>query len=240
MYVKKQNHFVRASIKSMEDQFFIKDCALIAIADGARARNLRELRDRIETTPEACIYYHFWGGMLRPRFDDPEYQNDFASWAAHSVHDKIIAERLSSLNPTDFENLDALRRELIEIIEERLDETENITWADVDKQFYFVRSQIVVFNTGKQLDNPRKLRLAMPSFSLGSIFYHFIDARRRTVSGSDDFTEWLLGCGDEYEGIIRHLSAIDPYFSSLSELRSILVDSFNACIPKGDANEFSS
>jgi len=62
----------------MIDPFAVKDCALIAIATGERAHNLRELRDRLETTRPGCIYHHFWGGLLRPSFDDPEYQNDFA------------------------------------------------------------------------------------------------------------------------------------------------------------------
>jgi hypothetical protein len=56
--------------------FLFKDCALIAIAIGERARNLRELRERLHDIDPNSIYYHFWGGLLRPRFDDPEYHQD--------------------------------------------------------------------------------------------------------------------------------------------------------------------
>jgi hypothetical protein len=214
----------------MSDPFFVKDCALIAIANGEKAQNLRELRDRLKMTPVACIYYHFWGGMLRPRFDDPEYQNDFASWAAHSLHDKILAERLSSIDPTAFGSLEELRQAVIEIIENRLDESEIVLWADVDKQFYFVRSQIVVFDTGVIINDPKDLRLMMPVLSLGSIFYHFIDARRRTADGADDFTEWLLGFEERYSKLISRIAVIDPYFNTLSELRDALNASFNECM----------
>ena len=77
----------------MENPFIVKDCALIAIATGLRAQNLPELRNRIQEIPQACLYYHFWGGLLRSKFDDPEFPNDFAYWARHSLQDKILAER---------------------------------------------------------------------------------------------------------------------------------------------------
>ncbi|MBN2762670.1 MAG: hypothetical protein JXR41_06240, partial [Bacteroidales bacterium] len=63
------------------------DCALIAIATGEKAQNLRELGDKLRHIHPGCIHYHFWGNLLRPQFDDPEYQNDFAVWASHSLHD---------------------------------------------------------------------------------------------------------------------------------------------------------
>jgi hypothetical protein len=57
--------------------FQIKDCTLIAIATGERVRNLRELRERLHDIDPNSICYHFWGGLLRPRFDDSEYHPDF-------------------------------------------------------------------------------------------------------------------------------------------------------------------
>lgn len=56
----------------------IKDCSLIGVATGRKAANLRELCAVLEEIEMSCIYYHFWGGLLRPRFDDPEHFNDFA------------------------------------------------------------------------------------------------------------------------------------------------------------------
>ena len=97
---------------------YIKDCTLIALATGKRAQNLRELREHLRGIPTNCIYYHFWGGLLRPRFDDPEYHNDFAIWAAHSIHNKMLAERLAVIDPVAFRSLEDLRLELLDVIEE--------------------------------------------------------------------------------------------------------------------------
>jgi hypothetical protein len=54
----------------------------------------------------------------------------------------------------------------------------------------------------------------------GSIFYHFIDSRRRTYGNIDDFSTWLYGFDGEYKDLIYQLSSIDPFFSSLTELRN--------------------
>jgi len=206
----------------MIDPFAVKDCALIAIATGERAHNLRELRDRLETTRPGCIYHHFWGGLLRPSFDDPEYQNDFAVWAYHGLHDRFLAERLALIDPTELADMEELRRELIEIIEERLDENELVPWASAHQQFHFIRSQIIVFDTRIRISEPEELKGHIPQLTVGSIFYHFVDARRRTANRSDDFSEWLKGFGNSYNKLLEQIAALDPYFKSLTELRSQL------------------
>jgi hypothetical protein len=202
--------------------FIVRDCALSAIATGKRAQNLRELRDHLQTVDPDSIYYHFWGGLLRPSFDDPEYKNDFAAWAFHSLHDPALAERLGIIDPTDCGDLEGLRAELIDVIEERLSETELVPWAKPDRQFAFIRSQIVIFNTHRKLSHPRELTKATAAMSLGSIFFHVIDARSRTPDRVDDFRAWLGDLGPRYDDLCRDLGAVDPYLNTLANLRTDL------------------
>ncbi len=203
----------------LTEPFHMRDCALVAMATGFRAQNLREFRDGLLYVPDGSIYHHFWGRFLEPQFDEPEYNNDFAAWAYHGLHEKSLAERLSVIDPTEFDDIDSLRQEIVERIEDRLDEYEYIPWARADQQFHFIKSQIVVLDTGKQIETPEELPEAVPSMSLGSIFYHFIDSRRRTEDKIDDFNAWLIGWGDKYIELRQRLMALDPYFSSLKELR---------------------
>lgn len=202
--------------------FAIRDCALVALATGKKARLLQEFRSELAGIDAATIYYHFWGGLLQPRFEEREYNNDFAGWVRHGIHDAVLAERLAALDPTGFTDLEALRQEIIELIDVRLDEVEHLFWVRASEQFEFICSQIVVFDTEKQLTHPVELATAIPTLSTSSIFYHFIDARRRTSNGGDDFSDWLAAFGEEFAPLRQQLAGIDPYFGSLSELRERL------------------
>jgi hypothetical protein len=207
--------------------FAIKDCALAIIATGRRAQTLRELRDILRDIHPGCIYHHFWGTLLRPQFSDREYNNDFATWCHHSLHDNRAAERLAVIDPADYVDLEELRQELIEVIDERLDETELMLFARADQQFHFARSVIVVFDTHRRLSRPAELTTALPELSVGSIYYHFIDARRREPVGVDDFRAWLSGLGPQYDGLCNSLAEVEPYFESLFVLRDRLAELFS-------------
>jgi uncharacterized protein DUF5752 len=206
--------------------FVVRDCALIAIATGRRVQNLRELRDALLNISPDSVYYHFWGGLLLPRFEEPEYNNDFAAWARHGLHDERLAERLGVIDPTEFTDVETLRHELVDVIEERMDETESLPSARIDRQFEFIRSQIVVFDTHKRIGHPRELAGSIRHMSVSSIFYHFIDARRRPPEGKDDFRAWLAGCDTEYADLCKRLAAVDPFFVTLAELREQLAAIF--------------
>jgi len=203
-------------------QFAIKDCALAIVATGRRAQTLREMRSVLRDVHPGSIYYHFWGTLLRPQPAEREYNNDFASWCSQSLHDAPAAERLAVIDPARYSNIEDLRQELSEVIDERLDETELMLFARADQQFHFARSVTVVFDTHKVLAHPRELVDALPQMSVGSIFYHFIDARKREPLRRDDFQAWLSGLGSEYAGLIESIAGIDPYFESLFVLRNRL------------------
>lgn len=210
--------------------FAVKDCALAAIATGVRAQTLRELRDRCQDIHPGAIYYHFWGRLLRARFDNPEFTNDFAQWAHEALHDTRLAERLGVIDPTAFEDTEALRQELIEVCEERLDELTIVPSSASDQQFSFIRSQIVVFDTHARITHPEELSSAFAQLSLGSIFYHFIDARRRTDECLDDFRLWLADFGALGAPLVDAIAELDPYFAPLSELRANLVEAAAAAL----------
>jgi len=212
----------------MSDEFMIRDCALITISTGEQAQNLRELRDRLLVTHAGSIYYHFWGVMLRHTYVDPEYQNDFAVWASHALHDHEIAERLSLIDPNEYLSIEDLRREIVEIIEQHLYEREHVPWARTGDQFQFTRSQIVVFDTRHRITAPEEFKDIVPRLPLGSIFYHFIDSRRRTTESLNDFSIWLSEHGEKYLPLVERLNSIDPYFTTLGNLRDEIADVFVA------------
>lgn len=216
--------------------FFIKNCSLAAIATGERASSILELRDKLAIVDEGCLRYHFWGGRLNPQFTDPQQHNDFANWVYHRLHDHILAEKLSIIDPTEFANLEELRQEVLETIERRLDDYEITFWTRREDRFHFIRSTIIVFESALTIDSPQDLPKAIQKLSPSSIFYHFIDARMRTSEKIDDFSIWLNMCGDQYQTLIAKIQAIDPYFLSLTQLREELAKVFHQYF-EGDSHD---
>jgi len=208
--------------KDME--FEVKDCTLITMMAGIKeAMNLRELEDRLNVCPDESLFLYFYETVIRPTFDYPEYPNDVALWVGGELRDKILAERLAIINPYKAKTFDELRRQVLDIIEERLAEIENIPWAPPGRAFRFLQAATVVFSTGVTLNSPEDFYRQLPNMSLGSVYYHFVEARRRTKDSTDDFTAWLHDFGDEPQPLIKSLNEIDFYFLSLRELRRTLI-----------------
>ncbi|HYW04836.1 MAG TPA: DUF5752 family protein [Gammaproteobacteria bacterium] len=207
-------------------EFAVKDCALIAIATGLRAVTLGDLQDHLRVVAPESLYYHVWGGLLQQRFEPREYNNDFAEWARHALHYAPLAERLAVLDPTDYPDLEDLRREVLDRVEESLYESEDLGWMHAIRPFEFIRCQTVVFDTDRRVGHPDEMADVIPALPPGSIFYHFIDARRREPLGVDDFRAWLRGWGPEQQALLDRLAGVDPYEGGLNELRTSLARAF--------------
>ncbi|ADH85179.1 DUF5752 family protein [Desulfurivibrio alkaliphilus] len=213
---------VTPQVSASRQPFALKDCSLIAIATGRKAFTLAELRDHLKDVTLDSVYHHFWGGLLGARFEEREFNNDFAAWCRHHLYELELAEQLAVVDPGEHRELEGLRREVLDIIDERLDSSELAHWRRAPRPFEFIRSQLVIFATGKTLQQPTDLAAVLPEISTGSVFYHFIDSRRRLEDGGDDFSFWLAGFGDEYQELRNSLDNIDPFFASLSQVRDDL------------------
>jgi hypothetical protein len=206
--------------------FAVMDCALLTRMSGLPpAINLRELRDRIAQCSENVLFHHFCETTLRGTFDNPDYRNDFAVWSKLYLGDRVLAERLGILDPYEFSSIGELRAATLEVIDERLGESTMIPWARPGDELYFMEATTVVFDTGIRISHPRELAGAIGAITGGSVYYHFLEARRRPPLGKDDFTAWLLENedGEKNRRYIEALSRIDFYFHTLLHLRRELV-----------------
>ncbi len=201
----------------------VKDCALVSISTGEKAYTLMELSEKIKQVEAACIYHHFCTRHIRPSFDHPEFHNDFAAWVHQELRDKILAERLNFIVPQDFADMESVREALLTRIQERIFEDEHLGWIKAGHPFYFVKSQLVIFDTGLRLEWPNEIADVLENLSPGSIFYHFIDARRRHPEGLDDFRDWIRKFPPEFHPLADLIAKVDPFFLSLYEMRDFLI-----------------
>jgi hypothetical protein len=199
--------------------FAVCDCTLITLAVGRSAQSLRELRDAVAAVPVASLDHHFNESLLRPSFDDPEYRNDFALWVHASLRDEPLAERVAMLDPIAFADGEALRGALLDLLEESLAASVAPVVAPPGHEFQFLRSQLVIFDTGLTARTPRELARRVREMAPGSVYFHVIDGRLRPPRGEDDFRVWLSQWGESGEAGRAALAGIDTMFGSLDELR---------------------
>jgi len=205
--------------------FHVMDCALLVRASGLPpAVNLRELRDRLAACSEAVLYHHFCETPLRPFLGNPDYRNDFAVWAKLHLNDRVLAERLGLLDPYEFASIAELRAAVLELVDERLAESVMVPWARPGEEFHFQEATTVVFDTGERIAEARALPEAVLRMSDGSLYFHFLEARRRPPRGLDDFSAWLLEEEAANAPYLRAIAGIDFYFHSLAHLRQELAD----------------
>ncbi len=209
----------------MGQTFEVKDCALITRMGGVEsAFSIRELRERITVCPPECLFHHFCETAPRPTFDDPEFRNDFSVWAARFLRDRVLAERLGVLNPYSFPDMESLRRAVLDVLDDRHAEVPYLTTVPRGEEFLFMRAVTVVFSAGLVLKEPKHLTKILPQMSLSSIYFHFIEARRRTPTGLDDFSEWFKEFdASETVDMIASLREIDFYYLSLSQLKERMI-----------------
>jgi Family of unknown function (DUF5752) len=217
------------------EPFSFRDCALTTLSLGRSALNLRELREGVAEVSAESISHHFFESLMRPVFDDPEYRNDFALWARRQLHDNPLAERLGIIDPVEHEDLESLRRLVLEVIEDRLDEAAVTPTAAPGHEFYFLRSQKVVLDMGLQAQTPADLAVEVPRLPTGSIYFHFVDGRRRPPRGVDDFSRWIQGWGPGYEACLERMSSIDFQLWSLTELRAHIAACLKETLPRSKA-----
>lgn len=132
----------------------------------------------------------------------------------------------------EFSSLEELRGEIIDIVETRTEQNEWVTTVDADRPFHFIQFQMVVFDSLYRAESPEELAQLLPALSPGSIFYHFIDARRRNPSGVDDLRVWLSSFGERWRSLADALAGVDPYFTSLTSLREKIHTTFQEHLEK--------
>jgi hypothetical protein len=214
--------------------FKLMDCALTIVSVGRSAQTLRELRDHLAVVPAQSLSHHFYDALLRPSFDDREYRNDFALWARRKLRDIRLAERLAVIDPMDFADLEHLRQHMLDIVEDRLAEVVDSPPGAAGQEFHFLTSQFVVLDTGVMATTPAELAELIPRSMAGSIFYHFVDARRRSPERVDDYSSWLKEWGPKCDEVRRRLSAVDFYLWPLTELRERIARCFQDRAPRGE------
>ncbi len=117
--------------------FLFMACSELRQTLGEEADDEKRLVELLETVPLDSIYFHTHSYFLRHSYVERVYPNDFAQWVAMEVRDHVLGERLSVIDPFEFTELDALRGELIAVIDDHLSKTPIVPRVIFGEPFYF-------------------------------------------------------------------------------------------------------
>jgi trehalose synthase-fused probable maltokinase len=199
---------------------------------GVRAENERQLADLIEEVSLDSIYYHTHAFFLRHKFVTGAYPNDFATWVAVQVRDRVLGEQLAMVDPGEFATLEALREELVSVIDDHLRDLQIVPGVIFGEPFDFIQSRIVEIHTGTQVRTLQEFREALLEVDVSAIYFHLVEARLRLGRGRNDFAAWL-DRGLDLPDLASRVRAVDPYAGSLERTRARLIQLCDEALAEG-------
>lgn len=200
----------------MNGIFEFKQCVIIIKSTGKKAKNLREFRDALAVVNEGSIFHHTYQYLLKGHI--LEYTNDFSQWAGAGLEESALSEQLSNIDPYNFSSSEALRKELLRVVDGYLEVFPEPRDAMPGDEFFFNETITLVFQAGMWARNLAEFLMAIKYIDASSLYYHFFDARRRFEGKSNDFSQWFeeeMGKKD----LAEKLRFIDPFMHSLEGIR---------------------
>jgi uncharacterized protein DUF5752 len=216
--------------------FVFVGCVELREILGQRAEDEKELADLLAQVPAGSVYYHTHGFFLRHRVFASTYTNDFATWVAGEVRDPVLGEKLAMVDPFEFGSLEALREELVSVIDHHLSRQRSVPRIDGGQPFDFLQGHVVELPVGISASTLAELREGLTQVDASAIYFHLLEARVRQGRHENDFSVWLrreLGLGDLADRVTR----INPYVGSLERVRSRLLTLVDETLEQGEPSE---
>jgi hypothetical protein len=208
-------------------------CVELRQALDHRARDERELLDRLEDVPPGSVFYHTHGYFLRHRPITTAYGNDFAAWVAVHVRDQVLAERLAVIHPFETTSLEDLREELMSVIYDHLLRMSSVPRVEFGEVFHFQQSHIVEVPLGPAATTLAEFRAGLAEADASAIYFHMVEARARLGRRSGDFAEWIR-TSLALPVLAERIERIDAYMTGLERVRARVLTLVDAAL-EGDA-----
>jgi len=202
--------------------FVFVGCVELREILGQRAEDEKELADLLAQVPAGSVYYHTHGFFLRQRVFASSYTNDFADWVVREVRDPVLGEKLAMVDPFEFPDLEALREELVSVIDHHLSRQRVVPRVDGGEPFHFLQSHVVQVPVGVTAATLAEFREGLAQVDASAIYFHLVEARVRLGRPENDFSRWLREALGRAE-LAERLRRVNPYGGSLERVRSRLL-----------------
>lgn len=210
--------------------FEFRQCITILKATGRKAKNLRELRDVLAVINTESIFHHVYQYFLKGHI--LEYTNDFAQWAGIVLEERALSEQLSNIDPFAFDTTDALRHELVEVVDRYLRTFPDPGDVLPGEEFFFNQTVTLIFPSDIRAKNLAEFLIAMRYIDGSSIYYHFYEARTRLGSRMDDFSKWFEEVLGKQE-LAQRLRSVDLFMHSIEGIREHIIEAVEEEVRRG-------
>lgn len=190
---------------------------VLTFATGRSARDLNELRAGIAELPDSVIYKHTYRFLAEHEALVPEPPSDFALWVSDALGDEALAERLGAVDTLSFSSLEALRREILRVIDEGLKRGPGRP-APAGGEFHFLEAKRFSAPTELEASTLAEFAAAMEKVGPSSLYLHLYEAKLRPPLGINDFSHWLETSLGEKD-LAAEVSGLDLYHSTLADVR---------------------
>lgn len=171
--------------------FRFYSCVELRKVLGKRAMDEQRLLELIEEVPADSIYYHTHSYYLRHSYTQGLFPNDFATWAALLVQDRVLAERLGLLDPFQFEDIEQLREALLTVLGDHLSRLRTVPHCSTGVPFEFLSSHMIEADLGLETATLQEFRDGLARVDIGAVYNHVCEARLRKGHPRGDFADWV-------------------------------------------------
>jgi hypothetical protein len=205
----------------MTNNFEFYTSAELVFLTGRKAKNLQELLEGIKVSSDATIFYHTHRFLVQHQQISPEPPNDFAYWVSNILLDRLVGEKLASIDLIEFKTIPEIRKRIAEVIEGNLN-SNGTRSCPQGMEFHFMYSHIFVIDTGKRASNLKEFIEVLRTIPIRSIYFHMFQSRLMLGTGENDFSIWFRESLGE-EKLASEISRIDPYTYTLEGLRNKII-----------------
>ena len=198
--------------------FYFNTSAHLLLIGRERAATLSELLQALRTCSEGSIFQHTFRTLQEHHFIREGFSNDFAHWAFAACNERGLAERLAGIDVREFTSVQAVREQIIHLVEQYVQGNPASGERPAREPFYFCAADTVIMPTPFVAHNLPEFADGMARVTVHSIHHHFIEARLRLHLRSNDFSLWL----EEEAGLkeaARRLNRIDIYTATMEDVR---------------------
>ena len=209
---------VEAAAASGPKPFYFNTSAHLLRIGRERATTLSELLRALRSCAEDSIFQHTFRTLQEHHFIREGFSNDFAHWTFTVCNERGLAERLASIDVREFTSVEAVRAQLVQIVEEYVANEPGSADRPAREPFYFRAADIVVLPTAFVARDLAEFADGVARVTVHCIHHHFIEARLRLQLTSNDFSQWL-GKEAGLPEAARRLNRIDIYTATLEDVR---------------------